>query len=69
LWNTTVGLKVPADSHVLPCGEIIGSFEARFHGPKGMSAFWAATAREASSRVSAKLALSFPKLIIFIELV
>src|SRR6266849_4863673 len=46
--NVTAGVNVPADSHVLPCGERMGSFEARVHAPKGRSVAGAAKASEAA---------------------
>src|SRR6202011_4029332 len=32
LWRMTAGLKLPADSHPLPRGEMMGSFETRVQG-------------------------------------
>src|SRR5216684_4781874 len=46
--NVTAGLNVPADSQVVPCGERIGSFEARVHAPKGRSVSGAANASDAA---------------------
>src|SRR5689334_14378777 len=34
---STAGLKVPADSQVVPCGEMIGVSERRCQDPKGRS--------------------------------
>src|SRR6266478_4078742 len=44
--NVTAGLNVPADSHVVPRGERMGSFEARVHAPKGRSVAGVAKANE-----------------------
>src|SRR5260370_20656498 len=46
--NVTAGFNVPADSHVPPCGEKMGSLEARVHAPKRRSAGGAATASHAA---------------------
>ena len=40
---------MPADSHVVPCGEIMGSSNARDHEPIGSLAFCVATASEATN--------------------
>src|SRR5713226_8311509 len=46
--NVTAGLNVPADSQVVPSGEMTGSFDARVHAPKGRSVARAAKEREAA---------------------
>src|SRR5258708_32717163 len=46
--KVTAGLNVPADSQLLPCGERMGSCDARFHAPKGRSVAGAAKASEAA---------------------
>src|SRR5882672_8594623 len=48
LRRTTAGLNVPADSQVVPCGERIGSFDARFQAPKGRSVAGAANVSDAA---------------------
>src|SRR5260370_40129026 len=57
--NVTAGLNVPADSHVPPCGEKMGSLEARVHAPKGRSAAGAAKASEAAKSSSEMAILGF----------
>src|SRR6266478_611857 len=57
--NVTAGLNVPADSHVVPCGERIGWFEARVHAPKGRSVAGAAKASDAARSNSTMRFLGF----------
>src|SRR5260370_37877185 len=57
--NVTAGLNVPADSHAAPCGERMGSFEARVHAPKGRSVAGAAKASETARSSSAMNILGF----------
>src|SRR5260370_11926796 len=57
--NVTAGLNVPADSHVPPCGEEVGSAGARVHAPKGRSAAGAAKASEAAKSSSEMAILGF----------
>src|SRR6266851_1347013 len=57
--NVTAGLNVPADSHPVPCGERMGSFDARFHAPKGRSVAGAAKASEAARSNSTMKILGF----------
>src|SRR2546426_177339 len=59
LRRTTAGLNVPADSQVVPCGERIGSFVARFHTPKGKSVAGAANASDAARSNSTMRFLGF----------
>src|SRR6266436_6156802 len=59
LRRTTAGLNVPADSQVVPCGERIGSFVARFHTPKGKSVAGAANASDAARSNSTMKFLGF----------
>src|SRR6266478_9434438 len=55
----TAGLNLPADSHVAPWGEMIGSFEARVQEPNGRSEAGTAMAREASRRIGGRTVLGF----------
>src|SRR5229473_8049061 len=57
--NVTAGLNVPADSQLLPCGERMGRFDARFHAPKGRSVAGAAKASEAARSNSTMKILGF----------
>src|SRR6266404_2274090 len=59
LWMTVAGLNVPADSQVVPCGERMGSSEARFQAPKGRSVAGAANASDAARSNSTMKFLCF----------
>src|SRR6266850_825691 len=59
LRRTTAGLNVPADSQLVPCGERIGSFVARFQAPKGRSVAGAANASDAARSASTMRFLGF----------
>src|SRR6267378_5750119 len=67
LRRTTAGLNVPADSQVVPCGERMGSFVARFQAPKGRSVAGAAKANEVARSNSTMKFLGFRTCMFFVS--
>src|SRR6266852_3130991 len=55
----TAGLNVPADSHVVPWGEMMGVSNARHQAPKGRSIVGVAKASEAASTKTDRKSFDF----------